>query len=69
MVFASNEIMDNALHHSQHGFRKGLFCQTQLCATYHDLVNVADKGHTTHAIIIDFKKAFDKVPTYYYFKN
>ena len=56
-----NEILNNVLHHRQHGFRKGPSCQTQLCATYHDLVSVADKGHTTHAIIMDFKTAFDKV--------
>ena len=56
-----NEILDNVLHHRQHGFRRGLSCQIQLCATYHDLVSAADKGHTIHAIIMDFKKAFDKV--------
>ena len=54
-------ILENVLHHRQHGFRRGLSCQTQLCATYHDLVSAVDKGHTTHAIIMDFKKAFDKV--------
>ena len=34
-----------------------------LCATsYHELAKAADEGHTTHAIVMDFKKAFDKVP-------
>ena len=64
-----NEILDNVPHHGQHVFRKGLSCQTQLCATYHDLVSTADKGRKTHAIIMNFKKAFDKVSHYYYFKN
>ena len=60
-----NEKLDNSsvLHHRQHGFRRGLSCQTQLLyATYHELAKAADEGHTTHAIIMDFKKAFDKVP-------
>ena len=57
-----NEKLDSVLHHRQHGFRRGLSCQTQLCATYHELAKAADEGHTTHAIVMDFKKAFDKVP-------
>ena len=57
-----NEILDNVLNHRQHSFRRELSCQTQLCATYHGLVSAADKGHTTYAIIMDFKEAFNKVP-------
>ena len=57
-----NKTLDDVLHHRQHGFRRGLSCQTQLCATYNDLAKAADDGHTTHAIVMDFKKAFDKVP-------
>ena len=49
-----NEILDNVPHHRQHGLRRGLSCHTQLYAT--------DKGHTTHAIIMNLKNAFDKVP-------
>ena len=37
-------------------------CETQLCATYHDLVKSMDSAKTTHALILGFKKAFDKVP-------
>ena len=53
------------VHHrqQQHVFflRRGLSFQTQLlCATYHELAKAADEGHTTHAIVMDFKKAFDK---------
>jgi len=32
------------------------------CVTYHNLVKAADEGHTTHAVVMDFKKTFDKVP-------
>jgi len=33
-----------------------------LRATFHDLVRAADNLSTTHALILDFKKAFDKAP-------
>lgn len=57
-----NKTLDDLLHHRQHGFRRGLSCETQLCVTYHhDLVKTADEGHTTHAIVMDFKEAFDTV--------
>jgi len=57
-----NEKLDSVLHHPQHGFRRGLSCQTQPCVTYHDLVKAANEGHTTNAVVMDFKMAFDKVP-------
>ncbi len=53
---------DKMLHCRQHGFRSGLSCESQLCSTYHDLVKVAEKSSCTHAVALDFKKAFDKVP-------
>ncbi len=57
-----NETLDNHLHYRQHGFRRGLSCQTQLCSTFNDLAKSVNDGHTTHALVMDFKKAFDKVP-------
>ena len=57
-----NIALDKILHNRQHGFRKGLSCETQLCATYHDIARCVDKGHTIHAVVMDFAKAFDKVP-------
>ena len=56
----NDEILDDVLHHRQHGFIELPF-QTQPFATYHDLVRAADKGHTTHTIIMNFEKTFDKV--------
>ena len=57
-----NKKLDVFLHHRQHGFRKGMSCETQLCATYHDLAKSMEQNKVTHALILDFKKAFDKVP-------
>ena len=57
-----NIALDKVLHNGQHGFRRGLSCETQLCATYHDISRNVDNGHTIHSVIMDFAKAFDKVP-------
>lgn len=57
-----NATLDNILHNRQHGFRKGMSCDTQLCSTYHDIAKAHDQSQDTHAIVLDFKKAFDKVP-------
>ena len=57
-----NEELDNILHNRQHGFRQGMSCDTQLCATYNDLARSKEVRKPTHAVVLDFKKAFDKVP-------
>ena len=57
-----NVILDKVLYNRQHGFRKGLSCETQLCGTYHEIAKHIDKGNTVHALVLDFAKAFDKVP-------
>ena len=51
----------------QHGFRTQRSCETQLVQFYHDLVGNLDRavscGHRqTDVIVMDFAKAFDKVP-------
>jgi len=50
------------LYKRQHGFRRGLSCVTQLCSAYHEIVRSVDEGHTVHAFVLGFAKAFDKVP-------
>jgi len=46
----------------QHRFRKGRSCETKLCAIYHELAKTKEAMKTTHAGVLDLKKAFDKVP-------
>ncbi|MDD9361971.1 MAG: reverse transcriptase family protein, partial [Anaplasma sp.] len=49
-------------HPSQHGFRKGFSCETQLAIFLHDLHVNLDSNTQTDVIFLDFAKAFDKVP-------
>ena len=51
----------------QHGFRSQRSCETQLVQFYHDMVSNLDRAlnpdqKKTDVIIVDFAKAFDKVP-------
>ena len=51
----------------QHGFRSQRSCETQLVQFFHDLVSNLDRAlnrnhRQTDVIIMDFAKAFDKVP-------
>jgi len=57
-----NKLLDSMLYNRQHGFRKSLGCETQLCATYHDIAKSVENGHVIHGVVLDFRKAFDKVP-------
>ena len=50
------------LCHQQHGFRKSHSCETQLIATIQDIAVNLDQRTQTDMIIMDFSKAFDKVP-------
>jgi hypothetical protein len=46
----------------QHGFRAKRSTDTQLIQTADDLAHSLELGETTHMAILDFSKAFDKVP-------
>ena len=46
----------------QHGFRNHLSCTTQLDCVAHDIYRNIDKRVSTHAVVLDFSKAFDMVP-------
>jgi len=52
----------NILHDAQHGFRKGRSCKSQLILTTHELARGLDDKSQIDAILLDFSKAFDKVP-------
>ena len=52
----------NILTEEQHGFRQCRSCETQLIATVHNLAENLNCGNQTDVILLDFTKAFDKVP-------
>ena len=53
---------NNILTDSQHGFRKRRSCETQLLLTINDLAKGLDDRQQIDAMLLDFSKAFDKVP-------
>ena len=50
------------LHDSQHGFRKRKSCESQLLITSHDLASILNRHSQADVAVLDFSKAFDKVP-------
>ena len=50
------------LHDAQHGFRKKRSCESQLITIINDLAQNIDAKGQTDVILLDFSKAFDKVP-------
>ena len=56
-----NQKLNNYLHIRQHGVRRGMSCETQRCATFHELARNAEAKKTTDAVVLNFQKAFDKV--------
>jgi len=59
--------MDHADRHSiladkQHGFRAKRSCESQLIITTHDLAEIINRKSQADLAILDFSKAFDKVP-------
>ena len=47
---------------AQHGFRPGHSCQTQLLESVHQWAESLNQGSGTHAVFLDFSRAFDSVP-------
>lgn len=52
----------NILTDCQHGFRARRSCETQLLTLAQELISGLDKRHQHDLIILDFSKAFDRVP-------
>jgi retron-type reverse transcriptase len=53
-----NNILCNLLH----GFRQNRSCETQIISLIHELASQHDKNTQIDLLIMDFAKAFDKVP-------
>ena len=53
---------NSLLYDLQHGFRHSRSCETQLLSFVQELAANSDKNIQTDLIIMDFAKAFDKVP-------
>ena len=58
--------LDSIIADCQHGFQSQRFCETQLVQFVHIISNLdgsVNRGHKqTDLIVMDFSKAFDKVP-------
>ena len=52
----------NILFHNQHGFRGKLSCEIQLIQLTDDIAHTLDRSKQADLLILDFSKAFDKVP-------
>src|SRR3989442_14283714 len=47
---------------TQHGFRKGRSCMSNLLISQLSYMNIIDEGGCRDIVYLDFQKAFDKVP-------
>ncbi len=61
-MHVSGRTLHYIILHFQHGFQSGLSCESQLIETVHDWMMALDNKTQTDAILLDFAKAFDKVP-------
>ena len=52
----------NLINDSQHGFRRGRSCLTNLLYFYEEVHDLLDNKKPVDIIYLDFEKAFDKVP-------
>lgn len=53
---------NNLINTSQHGFRRGRSCVTNLLDFYHYVFSECDRSRAVDIVFLDFRKAFDKVP-------
>ena len=53
---------NNFLYDLQHGFRRGKSCESQLLSLVHKSIHNHDSNIQSEIILMDFAKAFDKVP-------
>ena len=53
---------NNLLYSKQHGFRSSRSCETQLLEFTDDVLQIVRDRKQCDTIVMDFSKAFDKVP-------
>jgi len=59
----TGHVKDNqGIRPSQHGFRKGRSCLTNLISFYDQVTCLEDEGKAVDVVYLDFTKAFDTVP-------
>ena len=52
---------NNLYNPSQHGFRSGRSCLSQLIEHLDNVISILEKGENVDVVYLDFSKAFDKV--------
>ncbi|KAK4822040.1 hypothetical protein QYF61_006953 [Mycteria americana] len=58
----TRHVQDNqVIRPSQHGFRKGRSCLTNLISFYDKVIRLMDEGKAVDVVYLDFSKAFDMV--------
>ena len=57
----SHANIQNIMYPLQHGFQRGLSCESQLIEFIDDVTKNLDQGKQTDCLIMDCSKAFDKV--------
>ena len=57
----SIHLENGVLNNTQHGFRKGRSCQTNLIEFFDKITQWTDEGNCVDVLYLDFCKAFDKV--------
>ena len=60
-IFFSAHLNNNVLNNTQHGFRRGRSCQTNLIEFMDQITRWTDEGNSVDIVYLDFSKAFDKV--------
>ena len=60
-VELSDHLEKHVLSNTQHGFRKGRSCQTNLIEFTDKVTGWLDDGNSVDVLYVDFRKAFDKV--------
>jgi len=62
VIYSQHLNAHGLLCEQQHGFQQNRSCETQLIATVNEIAENMDVGKQTEVILLDFAKAFDKLP-------